>query len=735
MPFSATEPRREALTREFIEDYLRRYGPPPDPVPAKAPAQQNNRYAEHALRDELATLAAAQVGNRDNQLFLSSRNLSELIAGGVLAPDGVEDALLATARQLGLDDREATKAIRSGMTTGSKTPRIMPERLVADPAPSGPELDHETIIAVVEGSAPRVRFHSAWPYGIEGTTLVRYVKNKDGEDMPVTIADFAATIVEEVTTEEGDKTFVIEGDATRGGPFRLEVEATLFGQDSKLRAALEAATGARDPVRADQTKHLAPAIKLLTRDESLVQIRRYRRTGWLGNVFLLPGREQAHTRIDLPHKLPYAGHPLGAEADFDDACTALTHLLDAIAPTLSTPILAMLLQAPLHRVAGWHNERYGMFVQGRTGTLKTSWCQTAMCLYGPGFAFSDNLIKWGEGATRNAIMAMATHVHDLPLLIDNYKPNTGGGERDFVNLIHNILEGGEKDRLTRAAELRETQPVHCFPLITGEDVPSTDPASLARVLVLKFEWQHGEANDALTYAQDHSDTLCAVGEAWIAWLETDEGRAVIESIAPELNDRRTAWAAYLRAQRTDMVNILRVATSLAVNELTWRIACLHPTLGDLLNAYTADHRRGLETIAATMADQTTESLGALRYLDALRELVTTGQYLLIARPVGYPTDIDRDRMLGWRDSDGVYLLPKLALHAVKRLLGPGELTDSPQTLYAQMAGLGLLVGTGTEKTTKLIRVQNSIKRVLHLRPDVFDPVPEVAEAYSEELGL
>ena len=666
-------------------------------------------------------------------MFLSTRNLAELIAGGALAAAGVEEALLDTARQLGLDDGEATKAIRSGMEAGSKTPRAAPERSAStiDVAPSGPELDDAAIIAVVEGSAPRVRFHSAWPYGIEGSTLVRYVKNKDGDDMPVVIADFAATIVEEVTTEDGDKTFVIEGDATRGGPFRLEVDATLFGQDSKLRAALEAAAGARDPVRSDQAKHLAPAIKLLTRDDTLVQIRRYRRTGWAGNAFLLPGREQAHTQIDLPHKLPYG---VGV-ADLDEALTTLTRLLDAIAPTLSTPILAMLLQAPLHRIAGWHNERYGLFVQGRTGTLKTSFCQTAMCLYGPGFAYSDNLIKWGEGATRNAIMAFATRAHDLPLLIDNYKPNTGGGERDFINLIHNILEGGEKDRLTRAAELRETQPVHCFPLITGEDTPATDPASLARVLALKFEWQHGEANDKLTYAQDHSDTLCAVGAAWIAWLEQDDSRPVIAAAAADLNERRSAWATYLRGQRTDMVNVLRVATSLAVNELTWHIACQHPTLGDLLSAYTADHRRGLEAIATTMADQTTESLGALRYLDTLRELITTGQYLLIARPVGYPTDIDRDRMLGWRDSDGVYLLPKLALHAVKRLLGPGELTDSPQTLYAQMAGLGLLVGKDKQQTTKVIKVQNGTKRVLHLKPDIFDPVTEEAEVYSEELGL
>ena len=95
-------------------------------------------------------------------------------------------------------------------------------------------------------------------------------------------------------------------------------------------------------------------------------------------------------------------------------------------------------------------------------------------------------------------MALAAHAHDLPFLIDNYKPNTGGGSRDFVNLIHNLIEGGEKERLTRTAELRDNKPIYCWPIVTGEDVPGDDPASLARVLVVPFEWERGKPNDQLS---------------------------------------------------------------------------------------------------------------------------------------------------------------------------------------------------------------------------------------------
>jgi hypothetical protein len=270
----------------------------------------------------------------------------------------------------------------------------------------------------------------------------------------------------------------------RGGPYSLEFPAERFGKEGELRAALEKAVGPYDPVYNRMSEHLVPAIKIMTTAENMETTRRYRRTGWRGGDFLMPGLPLDGVRIELPDKLPYR---VSANADLETAKGALVNLLECVDPAISTPVLSMLLQAPLHRPAGWQNERYGVFIQGRTGSLKTSFTQTAMSIYGAEFSNDRALIKLGEGATRNAIMAYATNAHDMPLFIDNYKPNTGFGFHDLVNLIHNILEGGEKDRLTRASTIKEARPVHCFPIITGEDVPDHDPATLARLLLIAFE--------------------------------------------------------------------------------------------------------------------------------------------------------------------------------------------------------------------------------------------------------
>ena len=92
---------------------------------------------------------------------------------------------------------------------------------------------------------------------------------------------------------------------------------------------------------------------------------------------------------------------------------------------------------------------HGDFHQRAHRKFKTSWTQTALCMFGERFINDDQLVKWGE-ATRNAIMAMASHAGDMPFLIDNYTSRRqGGGRTDFQNLIQQHLEGGNKDRLNR----------------------------------------------------------------------------------------------------------------------------------------------------------------------------------------------------------------------------------------------------------------------------------------------
>jgi|GEM_PF-3946576 len=563
------------------------------------------------------------------------------------------------------------------------------------------------------------------PYGIKNGRIYfaneKASKNDDGVTTTfTTVCDLTAHITHEITTENGDRHFRVEGrtaptpNRRHGVKFSLEISATDFADERKLKAALTNAAGAQSVIRKGMNGHVAPAIQLLSGE--LVQARRFNRTGWDAtcgkSTFLIPGREPEHTAIELPRKLPYS---VTTDANLDQGLQALGCLFNAQETPMATVAATSAFQAPLANLCGWRNERYAVFIAGRTGSLKSSWAQVLMCLYGPDFMNDDQLIKWGEGATRNAIMNFATHAHDMPLLLDNYKPTTGGGPRDFVNLIHNILEGGEKDRLTRQSTMRESRPVFAWPIVTGEDVPDTDAAALARVLVIPFPFPTRNENPQLTAAQEMAPHLCAVGAAWLDYLESESGRDTAQNIAKEMNDTRTKWMKHLRQVRQDIVNINRVASNLATNELTWKIMKECPVLQTLVNDYSGEHAAGLVSIAGEMASQTAESLEASRYLEAVRELLANEEAVLVPRHFSIVGE-DRGRMIGWKDdNDNAYLMPLVTRKAVERLLGENGLGNiSDPTLYKQLDSLGAIADTDGEegRLTKAIKESGKTQRTL-----------------------
>jgi hypothetical protein len=482
--------------------------------------------------------------------------------------------------------------------------------------------------------------------------------------------------------------------------------------------------------------------------------------------FLIPGREPAGVVVRLPRKLPYRVEPGG---DLAQGLAALESALNAADPRRTTILVAAMLGAPMARRAGLEGERYGVFLSGRTGSLKTSTAQALMCLFGAGFIEDQYLLKLGEGATRNALMGYAAHVHDLPLLVDNFKPSTGDGARGFVNLLHNLLEGGDRDRLTRTAELRESRPVYCWPVFTGEDVPDADTAGLARLLIVPFEPPRAEDArlEALGRAQALAAHLPAVGEAWLAWLEGAGAAAAVED-GSRFPGMRARWLEHLRGLQAESANPLRVASSLACNELAWDAMRRCPELGALAERFADAHLAGLLLTAEEMGGRTVVSLEAARFLAVLRELLATGRCELMAKgggrtPVGndaagnslrwataaedrYPpggTGSSADgrpgrgrntpqgadagstipeRTLGWECPDGsIYLLPELARREVERVLGPGGLNGiSSRTLHEQLSELGMIAGHDRDRLTRKIRQGGRTHNVLHLRPDALE---------------
>jgi hypothetical protein len=102
-----------------------------------------DRYGRAALAEELARVAAAPVGQRNRQLWESTRNLYNLVATGALDHHEVDQGLLAAAERCGLlaeEPRQTYRTLASGRQVGLAHPGrprqpTSPERTHASPIP------------------------------------------------------------------------------------------------------------------------------------------------------------------------------------------------------------------------------------------------------------------------------------------------------------------------------------------------------------------------------------------------------------------------------------------------------------------------------------------------------------------------------------------------------------------------------------------------------------------------
>jgi hypothetical protein len=117
---------------------------PTRPVqPPAAADRAGGRYAQAALAEELARVAAAPVGRRNRQLWESTRNLYNLVATGALNHREVDQGLLDAAERCGLlaeEPRQTRRTLASGRQVGLAHPGrprqpTSPERTHASPIP------------------------------------------------------------------------------------------------------------------------------------------------------------------------------------------------------------------------------------------------------------------------------------------------------------------------------------------------------------------------------------------------------------------------------------------------------------------------------------------------------------------------------------------------------------------------------------------------------------------------
>ncbi|HZM82919.1 MAG TPA: bifunctional DNA primase/polymerase [Candidatus Limnocylindrales bacterium] len=99
--------------------------PPQAPVTLSLGSDRAGRYVQAAIDAQLGHLHRAAQGSRNHALYISAVALGQLVAGGALGRQEIENLLTQAGLQAGLNARETAHAIASGLSAGARRPRTV----------------------------------------------------------------------------------------------------------------------------------------------------------------------------------------------------------------------------------------------------------------------------------------------------------------------------------------------------------------------------------------------------------------------------------------------------------------------------------------------------------------------------------------------------------------------------------------------------------------------------------
>ncbi len=345
--------------------------------------------------------------------------------------------------------------------------------------------------------------------------------------------------------------------------------------------------------------------------------RLFRKPQWYEGQLVVPGLGIKDAKFQY---LPKVQVHFDARGTSSEGVKALENIVKAFDPLQSLIGIVSFLGAPVIAKL-WKGDRYVLVLIATTGTMKTAYITLLNSMYGAGYSEEANLVRWGEGTTKNAATHLAAFTGPFPFVIDNFKMYGKYDLSEIAAIIHGILEGAEKARMQQNSnDLRVSEEYQCIPIITGENWPGDDAASRARGIFLN--WSGPRSLEDLTSAQGHIDDLNALGREWCLWLSSDEGKFYMDC----MNDRFASTRSKYLRKLGDAINAGRIATNAAILELIWELMGLWPVMAEFVRRHDASLQAAIAEHILQAVEDVNSSIDADKFIGWLRAQVEIGRY-------------------------------------------------------------------------------------------------------------
>ena len=516
-----------------------------------------------------------------------------------------------------------------------------------------------------------------------------------GEAVYTPLSNFAPLIKEEITRDDGvecRKEMRVEAIGEDGRPFPPAIvpAAKLTGMawvltDLGTRANIHAGQNKKDQLRNAMQSASLPG---------LMQSTVYSHTGWrkIGGkwLYLYHGGAigAAGLSVELEGNLAaYSLPPVEAV----NAKASSRAFLDMGALRITAPLLCTMYLAPLFhfmKEAGCA-PAFIPFVAGATGTRKTTITTLALSHFGnfnpkqPPASFAD---------TVNSIRRKAFVLKDMPLLVDDYHPNTDRRSRAAMcgaaqQLARAWGDHAERGRMQSDLTVKQTEPPRGMGIMSGEDVPDTGESGVARLYVIDVKAGDVYVDDALTLLQEQA-ARGVLAQAM---------RGYIEQLAIRANELPQALHGLFTAHRRDVMNRMP-STHGRIQEA---VACLMVGM-DFMAEYLGcvDMKEAIVQALIENATEQQSYIGSEKpvdlFMNSLRELLSTKRAHI--QNIGDPF-IDAE-IVGCCQGDRVYLYASTAYKMVFQhcIAQGGGFPISKGQLWKRMNEQGLLETRGKELT-------------------------------------
>lgn len=247
------------------------------------------------------------------------------------------------------------------------------------------------------------------------------------------------------------------------------------------------------------------------------------------------------------------------DKDFDIKTALKTSLrfLDIASKDITIPILATIYVAPLVTLLQEEHIHIDTitFVQGKTGTRKSSIVAAAMSHYGH---FDRDNFPSSFRDTYNSIEKKAFTLKDVPNVIDDYNPEAIGNKKlASVQEVYAMYgDRAGRTRMKQDATLRSTYKARGVCFITGETIPNVPQSRIARSITVSI--QENSINlDKLTEQQENPDILSFGFMHYISWIILNE-QSIIKNAKNIYKEIRSNQKEGIHGRTTELLASLMI---------------------------------------------------------------------------------------------------------------------------------------------------------------------------------